>query len=207
MRSISERKNAAKANLSNGIFSPNWMSGVLINLIMWGVTIIVGELSMGLLSMLVLGPLACGLNACYLKNANDHKKMEVENMFAGFKVDFGGTFLLGLLMDIFLTLWMILFIIPGVIKYYSYSMAYYVKADHPEYNWKQCINESRKLMNGHKGELFLQDLSFIGWVLVGSLCLGIGFLWVNAYAESAKAEFYKDLTGQARVIDVEYIEQ
>ena len=207
MRTISERKLAAKENLGNGIFTPNWMSAVLINLIMWGVSAIAGSLSMGLLVMLVLGPLACGVNACYLKNANDHKQIEIENMFAGFKVDFGGTFLLGLLMDIFITLWTMLFVIPGIIKYYSYSMSYYVKAEHPEYNWRQCIDESRRLMNGHKGELFIQDLSFIGWAILGSMCLGVGFLWVDAYQESAKAEFYKDLTGQAKVIDVEYTEQ
>lgn len=207
MRTISERKLAAKANLGNGIFTPNWMSGVLVNLIMWGVSAALGSISAGALAMLVLGPLSCGVHACYLKNANDHKEIQVENMFAGFKVDFGGTFLLGLLMDIFITLWMLLLIVPGVIKYYSYSMSYYVKAEHPEYGWKQCIDESRRLMNGHKMELFMQDLSFIGWAFVGSLCLGIGFLWVNAYSDSAKAEFYKDLTGQAKVIDVEYTEQ
>lgn len=207
MRTIRERKSAAKQNLGNSIFKPNWMSAVLVNLIMWGVSAIAGSLSMGILVMLVLGPLACGVNACYLKNAYDHKKIEVENMFAGFKVDFGGIFILGLLMDVFVTLWTLLFIVPGIIKYYSYSMSYYVKAEHPDYDWKQCIDESRKLMKGHKGELFVQDLSFIGWTIIGAMCLGIGFLWVDAYQESAKAEFYKDLTGQSGTINVEYVAQ
>jgi len=204
MRTVAERKQAAKANLGGGIFNNMWMSGVLVNLVLWGITFALGALSMGSLGMLVLGPLTCGVSACYIKNSRDREKMEVENMFAPFKVDFGGTFLLGLLMDLFIALWSLLFVIPGIIKYYSYSMSYYIKCDHPEYDWKQCINESRKLMNGHKAELFYQDLSFIGWAIVGSLCAGVGFLWVNAYAESAKAEFYKDLIGQSKTIDVEF---
>ncbi|MDO5331673.1 MAG: DUF975 family protein [Bacillota bacterium] len=208
MRTISDRKLAAKTNLGNGIFTPNWMSGVLVNLIMWGVSAALGSISVGALTMLVLGPLSCGVHACYLKNARDKEQIQVEYMFAGFKVDFGGTFLLGLLMDIFVALWSILFVIPGIIKAYSYSMAYFIKADHPEYGWRQCIDESRKLMNGHKWELFVQDLSFIGWIIVGSICLGVGFLWVDAYQNAAKAEFYKDLIREERAstvgVDVEF---
>jgi len=203
MRTIGERKTAAKENLGNGIFKENWMSGVLVNIILWAITGAMAGLSWGALAMLVLGPLACGVNACYLKNARDHKKIEVENMFAGFKVDFGGTFLLGFMMDLFVVLWSMLFVIPGIIKAYSYSMSYFIKADHSEYTWKQCIDESRKLMKGHKMELFIQDVSFIGWVLIGSVCFGVGFFWVDAYINSTKAEFYRDLVGEQKVIDVE----
>lgn len=203
MRTIAERKRAAKANLGNGIFSANWMSGVLVNLVLWGITGAVGSFSLGILSVIVLGPIACGVNACYLKNARDKQKMDVANMFAPFNVDFGGTVLLGLLTDVFVALWSLLFVIPGIVKAYAYSMSYYIKADHPEYDWRQCMDESQRLMKGHKGELFIQDLSFIGWSFIGALCAGVGFLWVNAYADATKAEFYQDLIGASIATNVE----
>ena len=57
----------------------------------------------------------------------------------------------------------------------------------------QCITESRRIMSGNKMRLFLLDLSFIGWYIVGALCFGIGTLWVNAYHQMARANFYEDL--------------
>ena len=66
-----------------------------------------------------------------------------------------------------------------------------IKLDHPDYGWKACIDESRRLMDGHKWEKFVLDLSFLGWIIVGSLCLGIGTLWVTPYMEAANAQFYE----------------
>lgn len=74
---------------------------------------------------------------------------------------------------------------------YAYSMAYYIKLDHPDYGWKACIDESRRLMDGHKWEKFVLDLSFLGWIIVGSLCLGVGTLWVTPYMEATNAQFYE----------------
>ena len=82
-------------------------------------------------------------------------------------------------------------IIPGIVKAYAYSMAYYIKLDHPDYGWNACITASRQLMDGHKWEKFVLDLSFLGWIIVGSLCLGVGTLWVTPYMEAANAQFYE----------------
>ena len=76
-------------------------------------------------------------------------------------------------------------------------MAYYIMVDHPEYTWKQCLDESQKMMKGHKGQLFCLDLSFIGWYIVGMLCLGLGVLWVYPYHHVARTEFYHALKGDA----------
>ena len=70
-------------------------------------------------------------------------------------------------------------------------MAYYIKLDHPDYGWKACIDASRQMMDGHKWEKFVLDLSFLGWIIVGSLCLGVGTLWVTPYMEAANAQFYE----------------
>ena len=103
---------------------------------------------------------------------------------------------MGLMSSLFVLLWSLLLLIPGIVKSYAYEMIYYIKADHPEYDWRACLKESQKMMKGHKGELFMLDLSFLGWYLVGALCLGIGDLWVIPYHEAAKAQFYLNLKGQ-----------
>lgn len=59
----------------------------------------------------------------------------------------------------------------------------------------EAINKSRELMNGHKWEYFLLELSFIGWDLLGGLSLGIGFLWILPYIKATEAEYYRKLTG------------
>ena len=68
-----------------------------------------------------------------------------------------------------------------------------IKADHPEYEWNRCIRESRHLTKGHKWRLFVLDLSFIGWFIVGILCLGVGTLWVEAYQTAAKTQYYNSV--------------
>ena len=99
-----------------------------------------------------------------------------------------------LLSGLFIFLWSLLLFIPGIVKAYAYSMVYYVKADHPEYGWRECMDESQRLMTGHKWEKFVLDLSFIGWGIVGSLCLGVGTLWVMTYMAATEAQYYEYLT-------------
>ena len=74
-------------------------------------------------------------------------------------------------------------------------MAYYIKADHPDYDWRACIKGSMELMRGHKWKLFILDLSFLGWYIVGSLCFGVGTLWVIPYHMEARAVFYDQICG------------
>ena len=68
-----------------------------------------------------------------------------------------------------------------------------IKADHPEMDAMTCIKESQKLMNGHKMDFFILQLSFIGWLIVGALCCGIGTLFVAPYMEASKANFYESI--------------
>lgn len=145
----------------------------------------------GIGALLVVGPLEYGMAYIFLKQARDHQPVQLGDMFRGFQDDFGGTFLIGLMTSLFTFLWSLLFVIPGIVKAYAYSMAYYIKLDHPDYGWKACIDASRQMMDGHKWEKFVLDLSFLGWIIVGSLCLGVGTLWVTPYMEAANAQFYE----------------
>ena len=147
-------------------------------------------------AIIVLGPLTYGVSKVFLHLVYG-EPIRLEMMFDGFRDDFGGTLLLGLMETIFIFLWSLLFFIPGIIKSYSYAMSYYIKADHPEYDWQACINGSKRMMQGHKWELFVLDLSFIGWVIVGMLTCGIGMLWVTPYMECTRANFYAYLAANS----------
>lgn len=101
------------------------------------------------------------------------------------------------LICLYVMLWTILLIIPGIIKGYSYAMASYISIDNEELSAEECVQRSIKMMEGHKMQLFLLDLSFFGWVLLSILTLGIGLLWLAPYQETAHIKFYEDLKSKA----------
>lgn len=114
--------------------------------------------------------------------------------------DFVPVLLINILSYIFQYLWTLLFVIPGIVKFYSYSQANFIykdlsaTRDTRSMGATSFITESRELMSGHKGRLFWLDISFIGWYIVGMITLGIGFLWINPYINATKAAFYDDLS-------------
>ena len=188
-----EIKARAKDQLGNNLFCNAWLFAVLACFIFSVICSAAGSIIVGIGAVIVTGPLSFGLNYLFLKQARDNQPMELGDLFKGFSEDFSQNLLIGLMTAIFTALWSLLLIVPGIVKAYSYSMVYYIKADHPEYDWRQCIAESQAMMNGHKMDLFILDLSFIGWMIVGSLCLGVGTLWVSAYMEAARAHFYESI--------------
>ena len=149
-------KTQAKQQLGGGIFQSEWINGVLYTF--------VASLLASVGSIITFGPVSYSISKTFLKKARYNEKLDLAGVIDGFRDDFGGTFLLGLLQSVFICLWSLLFVIPGLVKSYAYSFAFYVKADHPEYDWKQCLDESCRLTDGHKGELFMLDLSFLGWM-------------------------------------------
>ena len=194
----SELRAKARKTLGNGIFTNEWIFALLVSLIAGAV---IGFTSSFLLGVLIIGIVNIGLNKYYLYRSRNTVKYDDFNILIdGVKVDVAGNVVLGLLITLFTALWSLLFVIPGIVKSYSYSMAYFLKIDHPEYTATQAIDESRRIMNGHKMRLFLLDLSFIGWLILGSLCFGIGTLWVNAYMQASRAEFYRDLVGETVIV-------
>ena len=112
------------------------------------------------------------------------------------KKDFLRTVVLYILKWLFILLWTLLFIIPGIIKSYSYSMAEYIAIDNPNMKAEDCITLSRKMMKGNKFKLFLLDLSFVGWILLSIIIIFVGPFLVYAYQNLARAAFYEDLKAQ-----------
>lgn len=95
------------------------------------------------------------------------------------------------LMDLFILLWGLLLIIPGIIKYYQFRMIPYILAEDPELTFAEAKEISTMMTNGQKGEIFVLDLSFIGWYLLGSLFFGIGGIFVKPYHEATLAKLYQ----------------
>ena len=106
-----------------------------------------------------------------------------------------------ILQAIFTFLWTLLFVIPGLIKSYSYSQTYYIykdvnqKGEANNLNYLDYITLSRELMNGHKFEMFVLQLSFIGWWLLVFLTFGIAAIWVYPYYQTTMSAYYKNLAG------------
>ena len=182
----------AKEALGHKIFGENWMMALLA-CVVFGALIAAANVLPGAGPIILFGPLTYGMNYLFLKISRTKQPADLSDLFKGFTDDFGGTLLIGLMATIFSFLWGLLLVIPGIVKSFAYSMAYYIKADHPEYGWRECLDQSQAMMRGHKWKLFMLQLSFLGWLIVGALCFGIGTLWVSPYMETAKAEFYESI--------------
>ena len=117
---------------------------------------------------------------------------EVKDAFTGFD-DFFSAFKVTLLVGLYTFLWSLLFIIPGIIKGYSYSMSLFVLADNKGKSARECIAESKAMMEGHKMELFVLDLSFIGWYLLCTLTCGLAFLYVTPLLNATHANVYETI--------------
>lgn len=144
---------------------------------------------------MVLSVVSAGF-VIFLLNTIRNAKASFGNLFDGF-----GMFLkiiwLFILEGIFISLWSLLLVIPGIVAAYRYRMAIYLLLDHPELSALDCIRESKQMMAGHKGELFVLDLSFIGWLLLNSIPV-VGYLvqiWTIPYRGMSYALYYETLRG------------
>lgn len=146
---------------------------------------------MSLISFILTGPVTFGLVTIFLKLVRSENP-EFNDLFAGFS-HFLNTLLLHFIITIFVLLWSLLLIIPGIIALLRYSMAYYILVDNPDLSALEAIRQSKEMMRGHKIRLFYLWLSFLGWFILGLITFGIGFLYVAPYFEGTKANFYEDL--------------
>lgn len=101
-----------------------------------------------------------------------------------------------LLRDVLTFLWTLLLVIPGIVKYYAYVMTPFILAENPDMDSSEAIGLSMQMTKGHKMDIFILDLSFIGWYLLGTLALGIGVLFVEPYRNATYGELYLALKGE-----------
>ena len=192
MISNSEIRAKARAALGDGIFSETWLYAVLLMLV---ISLITGVLSFTYVGVfLASGLFSCATANYFITKVRGTSEAEsLQPAVDGAKADLGGNIVLGILYNIFITLWTLLFFVPGIVKSCSYALAFYIKNDNPALTANEAISESRRMMDGYKMKYFLLQLSFIGWSIVGLLCLGVGTLWVNSYMNAATAVFYEEV--------------
>lgn len=108
-----------------------------------------------------------------------------------------------LLQSLYVLLWSLLLIIPGIIAGYSYAMTEYILAEHPDLTASEAIDCPKQMMSGNRWRLFCMQFSFIGWNLLSALTLGIGSLWVRPYQQAATAAFYREISGTEQAVDTD----
>lgn len=192
MRKNSEIRNAAVEALSG-----KWSNGAVVTLIYFliaiALTMIVGEKYANLVSLLLL-PMGWGLY-CYFLGIYRRENVQYGMLLDGYK-DFGRIFFTTLLMEVYTILWMLLLIVPGIVKACSYGMTPFILRDEPDMKYNAAIEKSMAMMEGHKMQYFLLGLSFIGWGILACLTLGIGFLFLFPYMYTAYAAFYEDVKAE-----------
>ena len=148
------------------------------------------------LSILLI-PMGWGYGMTFLANHRheDDDPFSIGHLFDGYR-DFVRVFLTLLLQRIYIFLWMLLLIVPGIIKAFSYAMTPYILRDRPDLEYNGAIELSMAMMRGHKADLFWLYLSFIGWFLLCILTLGIGSFWLGPYVQSTIANFYEEVKAE-----------
>ena len=147
---------------------------------------------LGIVSFILGGTVELGY-AKFLLKQYDKKELQFSDLFSQFE-RFGTGFAQKFLRTLFTVLWSLLFIIPGIVKGLSYAMTPFILEEHPEMTASEAIKASMRLMDGHKMDLFILGLTFIGWQILACLTMGIGFLFLNPYMNAAYAAFYRSIS-------------
>lgn len=193
MKTRAELKAMAKAQIKGNI-------GML-----FVITLIVGVISGLASAILSLIPVVGSLAATIIitpaftisvlrvyQNLVREQKPQVGDAFAGFD-DFWTAFKAQLLVSVFTFLWSLLFVIPGIIKAFSYSQTMLIVAENKGISAREALNRSKAMMEGHKMDLFVLGLSFIGWGLLCGITFGIAYIWVGPYMQATMVNFYNDV--------------
>jgi len=164
--------------------SGRWVEALKVTLLMYVITTLPSALiplvsntaftasAINVYSLIVSGPVTLGISAYFLQVFRQ-KEGGIEYLLGAFNYMWKSLVLL-ILVTVRIMLWTFLFVIPGIIAAFRYSQAFFIMADNPQKTPRQCIEESKYLMDGNKGKLFLLELSFIGWAILAVIPSGIG---------------------------------
>lgn len=149
------------------------------------------------LALLVVNVISMGTMTWFHRSIKT-EGLKMEEMFWTFKEDYGGNVLMMFLISLYTALWSMLFVVPGIVKGYSYSLAMYIKSENPNIPASKAIELSTRMTNGHKMDLFVLDMSFIGWWILSAFTLHIlGILYVMPYQYASKAFAYEEIKEEA----------
>ena len=186
-------------SLARESLAGNWLNAILAYLIFAGITSVVSSIY-GMV-FLIAGALSFGLYLYYLtlvrEKIGDFNLLFKAFSFSGNNLGlFGKTLGAYLLVSLYVFLWTLLFIIPGIVAAYSYRMVFYIIIDNPEIGVSEVLRKSKEMMYGYKSKLFCLDLSFIGWWFLCILSFGLGILWLSPYMLTSQTIFYEELRNE-----------
>ena len=194
MKTRAEIKELAKLNMS-GFYWPCVGTAFLVPLFLGAC----GSISLGLATLVLTGPMIAGMNYFFVQVfKGDGNTVDMGTPFSvGFK-EFGRKLGGYWWMYLWTWLWSLLLVIPGIIKMYSYSMTMYILSDCPGVRAQDALKLSMRMMAGHKWELFVFQLSFIGWQILNGFTFGLlGIFYVTPYMCTSFAGFYLEVREEA----------
>lgn len=157
------------------------------------------------IAFFILGSVVGTGYAKFNLNLIDRRDAAVGNLFAYF-ADWKRLAIANLLRTLYVFLWTLLLVIPGIIASYSYAMTDYILAEEPHLSASEAIERSKTLMEGNRWRLFCLHLSFIGWDILCVFTFGIGYLWLTPYKRVAIADFYREISDTRPVPETEGFE-
>lgn len=201
MISRAELKAQAKEQLKGKV----WMF-FLVTLIIFAISFVLGLIPLvgAIGAYIITPPLSVGMIMIYL-NVTYGDDVDIATLFKGFNM-MGKSIALFFLILIFTFLWSLLFIIPGIIKTYSYSQAFYILAENPDMTAMEALNESKAIMDGNKFDLFVLQLSFILWALLCGVTFGLAAIYVQPYMQLTMTNFYHNIKRQPVAAEPAYSE-
>ena len=183
------------------IMQGQWGLAALTSFIYIVITMLLSEIPrIGNFSILIEGSFFLGYSYFIIALAN-RDNPRVEQLFEGFH-DFIRSCVTYVLMIIIVLLWMLLLIIPGLMKAYSYSMVFYILAEDKKIAAMDALKQSDQLMYGHRMRLFKLNLKFLGWIILGIFTLGIAYFWLMPFMSVASYKFYEDLRDNKKLANL-----
>ena len=181
--SFYEAKQKAKAIIKNNLGES------IVTYLLYSAALTLASMVFGVGGLLFGSLILMGFYACLI-DASNTGRFKIEKLISEFKGEYFTTrILLSVIKNIYIFFWSLLFIIPGIVKSYSYMLSELIAMQRPDLSASECISESRRLMSGHKMNMFILDLSFIGWHILCLLSFGIGYLVLYPYIYQTKIEY------------------
>lgn len=175
-------------------------NGQLAGILVGGASfIILAALVMAVVYFVLGSVVGVGYSKFNLDLVDRQKEPEIGTLF-GYFSHWRTTAAASLLQGLYVFLWSLLLVIPGIVASYSYAMTRYILAEHPELTASEAIEQSKQMMSGNRFRLFCLQFSFIGWDLLCVLTMGIGNLWLGPYKQAAEAAFYREISGTEYVV-------
>jgi uncharacterized membrane protein len=180
-----------------------WKLGVKVTLLIFLVGLILRFIPLlgPIAQILIAGPIMLGLASFYLALSRN-QNATLGKAFEGFNT-WWRAFKAYVLMVIYMLFWFMLLIIPGLIYSLAFSQVFFILAEDKNIRIRDAFYKSRMMMKGNKWKLFCLMLRFLGWGLLALLTLGVGFLWLNPYMQTAAAKFYDDIKDNVKMKEVE----